>query len=389
MRDRRLCIVTPRICRSYFESFTKKQRTPLNLQQYDLMKKHYRHENNCLNCGTTLEGKFCHNCGQENLEVKESFGHMMNHAISDYFHFDHQFFHTLKPLLFKPGYLTNEYMAGRRVQYLHPVKMYIFISIVYFLLLFQSGNQNTAENKIAAKPTNTQKVIDSVKKKKIIDSVKKEIAKAPGLTAEQKKQAVKFTYLGANYAKQPKSKLFSFSGNDTTYAKYIAAQNKLPTAKKDGFFGRKMSERILKFHDKYGERTADVFEDELRHNIPKMMFLLLPLFALVLSITFRKNKKFYVEHLIYSFHLHCFIFLFISIIILVELLIPNSWGVIVPLSFLVGIYIAWYVYKSLRVVYVRSRFRTVTKAIGMFFVYLLMTSVCLMLVTVITALTAS
>jgi len=150
-----------------------------------------------------------------------------------------------------------------------------------------------------------------------------------------------------------------------------------------------MSERILKFHDKYGERTADVFEDELRHNIPKMMFLLLPLFALVLSITFRKNKKFYVEHLIYSFHLHCFIFLFISIIILVELLIPNSWGVIVPLSFLVGIYIAWYVYKSLRVVYVRSRFRTVTKAIGMFFVYLLMTSVCLMLVTVITALTAS
>src|SRR5476651_1803657 len=105
------------------------------------MKKHYRAENDCLNCGATLQGKFCHVCGQENLEIKESFGHMMNHAISDYFHFDYQFFHTLKPLFFKPGLLTNEYMAGRRVQYLHPVKMYIFISLVYFLLFFKTGHE--------------------------------------------------------------------------------------------------------------------------------------------------------------------------------------------------------------------------------------------------------
>ncbi|NNU33074.1 DUF3667 domain-containing protein [Mucilaginibacter sp. S1162] len=79
---------------------------------------------------------------------------MMNHAISDYFHFDHQFFHTLKPLLFKPGKLTNEYMAGKRVQYLHPVKMYIFISLVYFLLLFQSGFEPVKVNQTHnGKPT--------------------------------------------------------------------------------------------------------------------------------------------------------------------------------------------------------------------------------------------
>src|SRR6202000_1478750 len=104
------------------------------------MKKHYRKENDCLNCGATLQGHYCHVCGQENLQIKESFGHMMNHAISDYFHFDHQFFHTLKPLLFQPGKLTNEYMAGRRAQYLHPVKMYIFISLIYFILLAKSNH---------------------------------------------------------------------------------------------------------------------------------------------------------------------------------------------------------------------------------------------------------
>ena len=69
------------------------------------MKKHYRDEDDCLNCGVALQGKFCHTCGQENLQIKESFGHVLNHAVSDYFHFDHQFFHTLKPLFFKPGFL--------------------------------------------------------------------------------------------------------------------------------------------------------------------------------------------------------------------------------------------------------------------------------------------
>src|SRR6201996_715352 len=128
------------------------------------MKKHYRQENDCLNCGTILEGHYCHNCGQENLQIRESFGHMMNHAISDYFHFDHQFFHTLKPLLFKPGFLTNEYMAGRRAQYLHPVKMYIFISIVFFLLFFRTGHNVVNINDKPANEVKTQKSIEAAQK---------------------------------------------------------------------------------------------------------------------------------------------------------------------------------------------------------------------------------
>src|ERR1700739_2006188 len=117
------------------------------------MKKHYRKENNCLNCGAALQGHYCHVCGQENLVIKESFGHMMNHAVSDYFHFDHQFLSTLRPLLFKPGFLTNEYLAGRRARYLHPVKMYIFISVVYFLLAFNLNVQNKGIFQVHETPT--------------------------------------------------------------------------------------------------------------------------------------------------------------------------------------------------------------------------------------------
>ena len=325
------------------------------------MKKHYRKENNCLNCGTILQGKYCHNCGQENLEIKESFGHTMNHAISDYFHFDHQFFSTLKPLLSKPGFLTNEYLAGRRASYLHPVKMYIFISIVYFLLVFnvrqpQNSIIHINNNPAAAKAT--------------LEKEKKQI-EADTTIDENKKQAL----------------LTRMTENDTTYAQYIANQRKLPVYVQDGFFGRFFNERVFEYREKYGKRALEVFIEEVQHNIPKMMFVLLPLFALILRIAFYKSKKYYVEHLIFAFHFHCFVFLFVSVILVIEAIIPQRWtNVVNALSGIEFVVIAFYFYKALRTFYHRSRFRTITKMIGITLTDLLLSFFCLMGVVVITAL---
>ncbi|HVW95055.1 MAG TPA: DUF3667 domain-containing protein [Mucilaginibacter sp.] len=346
------------------------------------MKKHYRKENNCLNCGTTLEGKYCHNCGQENLEIKESFGHMMNHAISDYFHFDHQFFHTLKPLLFKPGYLTNEYMAGRRAQYLHPVKMYIFISLVYFVLLLKSGHDvvkiNQPDNPAASK---TQ-----------IDSIKTAIGKNKNLSTTQKKvildnlakdsvKNVKTDKVDQNYKEG-----FLTMTADTSYQQYLMSQKKLPKGERDGWFGRLYNKKAFDYKERYGNRSREVLFEEFRHNIPKMMFLALPLFALILKFTFWKSKKFYVEHLIYAFHLHCFIFIFLAFIMLLQLIIPMNKSVTDWLNGLVMLYVIWYIYKSLRVVYKRSRFRTITKFLGMSVMYFAVFTLCVSIVFILTAL---
>lgn len=81
-----------------------------------------------------VAGRFCQVCGQENIETHETFGHLAGHFISDIFHFDGMFFSTLKHLLFKPGFLTYEYVRGRRASYLNPIKMYIFISAAFFLI---------------------------------------------------------------------------------------------------------------------------------------------------------------------------------------------------------------------------------------------------------------
>jgi hypothetical protein len=320
------------------------------------MKKHYRKENDCLNCGTILEGHYCHNCGQENLELHEGFGHMMNHTVSDYFHFDHQFFHTLKPLLFKPGFLTNEYMSGRRAQYLHPVKMYIFISLVYFLLLFKT---NSDSNMVHINENGKQ-------------------ANKEAVTTNRSGEIV------TDYKNTPNG-WFRPITKDTSYAEYLANQKKLAENDRDGFFGRIWNKKAFEYREQYGNHAKEVFQEELRHNIPKMMFILLPLFALILKVAFWRNKKFYVEHLIYSFHFHCFLFLFLAFFMLLQLiLLPLSKNIVEWLTLPATLYVIWYIYRSLRVVYHRNIFRTITKIIGMWIMYFAALSFCVMLAVFIT-----
>lgn len=412
------------------------------------MKKHYRHENDCLNCGTVLEGKFCHHCGQENLQIKENFGHLMNHAISDYFHFDHQFFHTLKPLLLQPGKLTSEYMAGRRVQYLHPIKMYIFISLIFFILFFKHNN---SEEETDGKKHANKEAIAKIKKdmendksmnplqKKIMEGVVEnaqnvsvdttnDTTKKGGFNLTVDKNAlaggnnVKITTTKSKDSTRSKHNWHSAKADnvvvtgaaskhkadkdnddddtsdgsftsrmlkdskDSTYAAYLNSQKSMPADARDNFFER-MFEMKRFAYKKYGDRAKEVFLEDFKHNVPKMMFVLLPLFAVILRFAFWKNKKFYVEHLIFSFHLHCFLFLFLTIIMLLMMLpLTQSFRGWINFAATMGVII--YIYKSLKAVYHRSRWRTISKMIGMSFAYGFVFSFCMLILVMITAVTA-
>jgi hypothetical protein len=386
------------------------------------MKKHYRQENDCLNCGAELQGKYCHSCGQENLQIKESFGHMITHAVSDYFHFDHQFFHTLKPLFFSPGKLTNEYMAGRRVQYLHPVKMYIFISLVYFVLLF-SGTDHEAVNVGKGKQPAAQEWADAAnhiknnnsltpEQKRAIQSELNRLAAANGgkidtthtlerikvKKSKAGKQDTTFVYDTFSIKKNAKGELdttYTYDGvsdlvianaKEATYDEYLANQQKLPADKRDGFLERYFNKKAYAWKEKGGEGTREMINEGVKHNAPKMMFLLLPLFALLLKISFYKNKKYYVEHLIFSFHFHCFMFLFLILWMLIKMIVPDDWLGVDRFLNITGVAaVMWYLYRSLRVVYKRSILRTISKTIGLFFSYMLALVVSLVLLVIITA----
>ncbi|MBM4165646.1 MAG: DUF3667 domain-containing protein [Ignavibacteria bacterium] len=87
----------------------------------------------CLNCGEKLVGKFCSKCGQELTHLNVPFSHIVKEFLGNYLHFDSYVISSIKLLLFKPGFLTKEFIEGKRVRHIPPLRMYFFISVLYFL----------------------------------------------------------------------------------------------------------------------------------------------------------------------------------------------------------------------------------------------------------------
>jgi hypothetical protein len=273
-------------------------------------------------------------------------------------------------------------MAGKRVQYLHPVKMYIFISLIFFVLFFKKTRDDVVN-------------YDKGKaNKEVIDSVRKSIANNPQLSKGVKDKLDKDLVSQTSSAKNTLSAdedenvdpdmLISY-GKYKSYEEYIAAQQKLPENKRDGFFKRLVEQKKFEYN-KEGKNAKEEVAEEIKHNVPKMMFVLLPLFAVILRFTFWNSKKFYVEHLIFSFHLHCFIFLLLTISMLIELVMPHAVNEWIDLLVMIGIII--YTYKALNAVYHTSRARTITKMIGMSFSYTIVFTICMVIVVVISTLMA-
>lgn len=98
-------------------------------------KSHVRADKTCLNCNYVVENRFCGNCGQENIDTRKTFHHLFVHFFEDLTHYENSFWKTIRNLLFKPASLSKEYLSGKRMSYLAPVRLYIFISFVTFFLI--------------------------------------------------------------------------------------------------------------------------------------------------------------------------------------------------------------------------------------------------------------
>src|SRR5262245_28998138 len=88
----------------------------------------------CANCGAAVPGKFCGRCGQRLEHEMHSVVHFVREATEDLTHADSRLWSTLRALLFRPGFLTREFIAGRRVRYLPPLRLYLVLSVLFFLI---------------------------------------------------------------------------------------------------------------------------------------------------------------------------------------------------------------------------------------------------------------
>ena len=350
-------------------------------------RQHERKEKICLNCGSEVYGRYCHVCGQENVEPNESFGHLVRHFFEDITHFDGKFFTTLKYLLFKPGFLSKEYIAGKRVRYLHPIRMYVFTSFIFFFVIWGFYSSRPEHNTHRKNEQTVSTPLEKLKnaEKGIKDDLKdSDISPEEKLTLKNKLTLIEATIDTLN--KNPNAPIhykfdrdnesilnlgfFNVNTGDTiTEKQYDSVQQSLPANKKDNFFERIVQKREIQLREEYNydkELFGEHKWEQFKHHFPQMLFLSLPIFALLLELLYIRNRKkyFYTHHIIYSIHLYCALFIFILLGLWINSIFKNIFNV--KTGWIIFIFILgslYYWYKSIRNFYEQSRGKTIFKMI--------------------------
>jgi hypothetical protein len=326
-----------------------------------------RSEKICLNCNADLHGRFCHVCGQENREPKETVLGLITHFFYDITHFDGKFFSTLKYLIAKPGFLSAEYIKGRRSDYLNPIRMYIFTSAFFFIIFFSVYN-----------PDDFVKTNEGSKSDSTTTSSMRDARTAALKYAETKEDSADIIEALNNYTDTTKTdtsrkvapiKMKMKSPKYKTFAQYDSAQKTLPAYERDGWFKRTMNERQISIRQKYGDDPTvimKVWVNTLLHQFPKLLFVSLPIFALILRLLYIRRRKqfFYVDHGIFAIHLYIF-----SFILLLGAMLLNwigdltGWSLFGWLQAVLWIYYLYYNYKAMRTFYRQGRGKTILKFI--------------------------
>ncbi|WP_158799563.1 DUF3667 domain-containing protein [Pedobacter sp. L105] len=359
------------------------------------MSGHYRKEKNCLNCGHEVEHHYCSRCGQPNLELKENFWAFIGHSVGHYFHFDAKFWQTLIPLLTKPGQVTLDYLAGKRARYIHPISLYIFVSIIYFLIVPRSlvNEDKVKQDEIAeAKKEALDSIgivhynINSVPS---VRDINKQVAKKVSPLTDFRKLSIhaKEHYLDSlkklNAVKPSEelddrikeyNKILVFN-LDSTYESYQARQKTLPADQQDGWMVRYLKKKSyslnLNQNEKSGDKTSkEQIDEEVKHYEPKQFFILMPLLALFIMINFRRNRIYYIDHLVFTIHGMTAYFIVSIITKPIEKYIFGLDSFMSDLiDFIVFAGIVWYLYKGLKLFYNRSRNVTIRKTIMVMIFY--------------------
>lgn len=319
-------------------------------------------------------GRFCHICGQENVEPKETFFHLVAHFIFDVTHFDGKFFSSVKYLLFRPGFLSVEYMKGRRVNYLNPIKMYVFTSAIFFLFFYS-----------VIKPEQAIKVDNRTTYAEVVEKINDRKVTLQKTLHEPDKAALSQEYIADQVAdlnkdlerlKRDTTRLeelnyYQLQGFDYSsepiynLAQYDSLQATLPAQKRAGWLEREYRKKKMSLADKSGNAKpfTKLLVEKFFHSFPQVMFVSLPLFALLLQLLYARRKNYYyADHIIYTIHVYCAVFILIFLTMTVQRAdaVPYL-GWLAYLTIPISVYIALYIYKSQRRFYKQSRGKTIVK----------------------------
>jgi hypothetical protein len=290
---------------------------------------------------------------------------------------DSRFMRTLKPLLFKPGRLTRDYMEGRRFRYAPPMRLYIFSSIVFFLLaallstnsiLLTSSADESGISIFLDEPAAEQQTVEDalnnlppdVREKVDTDEIPVEGWDREVVTSPFKLEDIQF--------------------NDEPWDRET---NPVDIVWLPDWLNDRINDEIEGSPHKAEQinENPNLIIDKVFDILPATMFVLLPVVALIFKFWYLFAKRYYIEHLIFSLHNHAFLFVSLTLILLANVgetqftayghpdaALAMTWVMVV-----IGTWIPLYMLISLRVVYRQNWLLTIIKfvLIGLSYVTLL------------------
>nr|WP_315179830.1 DUF3667 domain-containing protein [uncultured Flavobacterium sp.] len=260
-----------------------------------MSKSKIRNDKTCLNCRYVVENRFCPNCGQENTDTRKTFHHLFVHFFEDLTHYENAFWRTIKNLLFKPSALTKEYLSGKRLSYLAPVRLYIFISFITFLLIAIFPSEINSSEKTTGK-----EAIFTTKNKSFQNTISKNDSVKKSKTASNEED-----------------ELINFGYDSVEQLDSI--QKHAPESEKLSDFSYWMNKKIqiVKENNTQSE-IIEKFISSFTHNLPKVLFVFMPIFAFFLWLFHNKKRWYYFDHGIFTLHYFSFLLLLFLLLFLIN-----------------------------------------------------------------------
>ena len=355
----------------------------------------------CGNCGTPLLGPHCYHCGQPIQGLVRHFSSIIGDFLDSVLDFDARIFRTAWPLFGRPGFLSCEYFAGRRVRYVSPVRLFVFLSIITFFLAqfsFSLGDDAIrfdSDGGIAKATTVAEVEVTRDKALKELTQARNKIpANVPGaragvdagITQVRKQAQTRIDQL------QDKSRTKNVPEPDAAPSQSISFNDKpwdpvtnpIVVSWLPAFANRWLNEQAGRGRDNIARLQKDpsLFKDAVLSALPSTLFVLLPLFAVMLKIAYFFKRRLYMEHLIVALHSHAFLCLALLAIFALKALgavIPVANGVLRVPEILIVVWMPIYLLLMQKRVYGQGWIMTLLKycVLGISYMMLLSMGVAL------------
>lgn len=359
----------------------------------------------CLNCNYEVktENKYCPSCGQENANKRISLRLLVQDAIATAFNLESRVLKTIPYFLFYPGRLTNEFLEGKRVRYMHPFKIYLLSSLLFFFVVIKlftpaledairkldKASEDINEKISLADSTKNQKntagfdieitqnAEEENKKKlaflkdsigEVLANVKKGKINEVVINVDSLENLLQDSVLLAQSSILANKEIEKKNGGLRRFIHLIQDREMTPERLLDSLNNDKSNFMSLQFAEqllKIGRNDLAIFSANIINNIGTLMFFTLPLLAFFFMPFYLRRKKYYIDHLIFTLHLQAFTFVILTLAAL--FFHWDFYSISIILCVLLSIY-AWLSFKK---VYKQGFFKTTIKAYIISFLYLM------------------